>query len=101
MALKRASQQQSWPIIPNSNRMTSLPCMLTPLNWRRRAKSPEDEGAVRRRFNDKLELWIGLFAVPSTGMQESLAGSGALGAHACRLPHCSSISTKVRPSTSS
>src|ERR1035437_4556682 len=40
---------KSWRIIPRSNRMTSLPCMLTPPNWRRGAKSPGDEAPLRRK----------------------------------------------------
>ena len=39
---------KSWPIILSSNRMTSLPCTLTPPNWRG-ARSPEDEAPVRRK----------------------------------------------------
>jgi hypothetical protein len=41
---------RSWPIIRSSNRMTSLPCMLTPPNWRQAAKSPEDEAPLRREL---------------------------------------------------
>jgi uncharacterized protein (DUF433 family) len=44
-----ASQQQILADYPNSNRMTSLPCMLTPPNWRRGGKSPEDEAPLRRK----------------------------------------------------
>ena len=38
-----------WRISHNSNRMTSLPCTPTPLNWRRGTKSQEDETPVLRK----------------------------------------------------
>jgi len=47
-------------------------------------------------INDKLTIWTGAPAALSTVRPESLAGPGAFGVRAYRLPPCLSTSTRVQ-----